>query len=40
MAYDSSDPRSKLAELRSLLAQQQTAQEELESKITELEEML
>jgi hypothetical protein len=39
-AYDSSDPRSKLVELRSLLAQQQAAQEGLESKIAELEEML
>lgn len=39
-AYVSSDPRSKLVELRSLLAQQQAAQEGLESKIAELEEML
>lgn len=39
-AYESTDPRSKLVELRSLLAQQQTAQVELESKIAELEEML
>jgi len=39
-AYESTDPRSKLVELRSLLAQQQTAQQALESKIAELEEIL
>lgn len=39
-AYESTDPRSKLAELKSLLAQQQSAQDELQSKITELEMML
>jgi voltage-gated potassium channel len=39
-AYEPTDPRSKLAELRSLLAQQQLAQQELESKILESEEVL
>jgi len=38
--YEPTDPRFKLVELRSLLAQQQTAQQALESKIAELEEML
>jgi voltage-gated potassium channel len=38
--YETTDPRFKLDELRSLLAQQQAAQQELESKITELEAML
>ncbi|HET6445473.1 MAG TPA: ion transporter [candidate division Zixibacteria bacterium] len=38
--YESTDPRSKLVELRFLLAQQQTAQQALESKIAELEEIL
>lgn len=39
-AYEPTDPRSKLVELKSLLAQSQTAQQELEGKIAELEEML
>lgn len=39
-ACEPTDPRSKLAELRFLLAQQQLAQQELEGKILELEEML
>lgn len=38
--YEPTDPRSKLLELKSLLAQQQTTQVELESKIVELEQML
>jgi voltage-gated potassium channel len=39
-AFEPTDPRSKLVELKSLLAQQQMAQEELTSKIAELEQML
>jgi voltage-gated potassium channel len=39
-AYEPHDPRSKLVELKSLLAQQQAAQAELETKIEELEELL
>ncbi len=38
--YDPSDPRAKLAELKSLLAQQQAAQSELVDKIAEIEGML
>lgn len=38
--YEPTDPRSKLVELKSLLAQQQSAQEELTRKIAELEKML
>jgi voltage-gated potassium channel len=38
--YAPTDPRAKLAELKTLLAQQQTAQSELAGKIEELEKML
>ncbi|MDX1417587.1 MAG: ion transporter [Candidatus Promineifilaceae bacterium] len=38
--YEETDPRSKLMELRDLLAQQQAAQAELEDKIAELDGML
>jgi voltage-gated potassium channel len=40
VAYAATDPRAKLAELKSLLAEQQTAQATLVEKIAELEEML
>ncbi|HRQ41323.1 MAG TPA: ion transporter [Chloroflexota bacterium] len=40
VAYAATDPRAKLAELKSLLAAQQTAQATLVEKIAELEEML
>lgn len=40
IAYAPTDPRAKLAELKTLLAEQQAAQATLVEKITELEEML
>lgn len=40
VAYAPTDPRAKLAELKTLLAEQQAAQAMLVEKITELEEML
>jgi voltage-gated potassium channel len=39
-AYETTDPRFKLNELKAILAQQQTAQAELAEKISELESML